>query len=528
VFFVVRIFFLIFLNQYLFFSGYSNSIYLRDYTAYFSKSKTVHVVEGSDLDSKGYYKKYVIYATQVTNINTTTETSGKVVDFKYTQQPNKGIIYPNNLNNCDGNTDNDQDVTVGETKFKLSTDAKGNITVESTWKKSTKCSSCDEKAEEILQQTLSKARQASGGKLTEKSIIVGKTKKDFGKLGSLDYADVDLKTFLKNLATMYNSLLDKAQVPTEVWQEGKTFSVKDGTSGVISGVIDESAETYKDIPAIIGIGLTMVSDPEKTYENLKSFATTLDWSKAKELGKSVAKGTVRYDDFSKGGNIALYATGRMTIVATKTVIAGATLLAKIKNTPEALKKKLDEVGDVLTAEGKFIDKLLEADYTKYLARKSAQNKMPKGRLDWKEASDYFKYNSPIARGNAFNKKAEQLFNVNELNLKVDGNNVRVDSYVPPRINSEGKLISEGKIISRKATDLEDIDIKTFEGYLKEMKKKYYPGAKIRSDVYPELDGKLLDGKQYLQIPESNKSFSQLQDYIKLANENDIEIIYLSE
>jgi hypothetical protein len=329
----------------LYFEGYFDDLNPKpwDYTKYLSKSKTVHVVEGSDPDSKGYYKKYVIYATQVTNINTTTETSGKVVDFKYTQQPNKGIIYPNNLNNCDGNTDNDQDVTVGETKFKLSTDAKGNITVESTWKKSTKCSSCDEKAEEILQQTLSKARQASGGKLTEKSIIVVKTKKDFGKLGNLDYADVDLKTFLKNLATMYNSLLDKAQVPTEVWQEGKTFSVRDGTSGVISGVLDGVGEQYKDIAELIGLGLNLVANPEQTATSFKSFIADLDLSKIGSLSKAIGQGVIGYDEgeFKKGGNYTYHATGKLGVGLSVLAMTGATgVMAIIKETPEQLRKSL--------------------------------------------------------------------------------------------------------------------------------------------------------------------------------------------
>jgi hypothetical protein len=41
-------------------------------------------------------------------------------------------------------------------------------------------------------------------------------------------------------------------------------------------------------------------------------------------------------------------------------------------------------------------------------------------------------------------------------------------------------------------------------------------------------GKVLEGKQYLQIPESNKSFSQINEYETLAKEKGIQIIYLAE
>ncbi|WP_160398738.1 contractile injection system protein, VgrG/Pvc8 family [Paenibacillus sp. MMS18-CY102] len=161
--------------------------------------------------------------------------------------------------------------------------------------------------------------------------------------------------------------------------------------------------------------------------------------------------------------------------------------------------------DLLSPDGKFIDPKLESDYQKYLARKSKEGKSPRDRLEWKEARDYWLNDSPMARGNAFNKKAvkEDWYPVNELHLS---NGKRLDSYDPIK----------GEIISRKATDLELIDISTFESYLKELKNKYPAGTVIRSNAYPELDGLPLTGKQILEIPESNKNFSQIQEYIDLA------------
>jgi len=126
----------------------------------------------------------------------------------------------------------------------------------------------------------------------------------------------------------------------------------------------------------------------------------------------------------------------------------------------------------------------------------------------------------MARGNAFNDKAKQWYNFNEIHLQ---NGKRLDAYVPP---SNGNL---GEIISRKATNLEEIEIATYEHYLKEMQSKYFAGIRIRSNKYPDLDGDLLQGKQILEIPSSNQNFSQIQEYIDLAkNKYNIEIRFRPE
>lgn len=129
----------------------------------------------------------------------------------------------------------------------------------------------------------------------------------------------------------------------------------------------------------------------------------------------------------------------------------------------------------------------------------------------------------MARGNEFNKKAwkENWYRYNEVTLE---NEKRLDSYTPPMNGVEGM------IVSRKATNLEEIELSSFEDYLKEIKAKYPIGAKINAPKYgDELKGKVLEGKHYLEIPESNKSFGKLQEYIDLAkNKYDIEIIFKAE
>ena len=178
--------------------------------------------------------------------------------------------------------------------------------------------------------------------------------------------------------------------------------------------------------------------------------------------------------------------------------------------------------DLLSPNGKFIDSKLESDYQKYLARKAKEGKPPRDRLEWKKARDYWLNDSPMARGNAFNKKSvvEEWYPCNEVHLS---NGKRLDSYDPIK----------GEIVSRKATDLADIELSTFESYLKEMKIKYEPGTIIRTDKYadfkPPIDGQPLKGKQILEIPASNKNFSEIQDYIDLAkNKYGIEIRFREE
>jgi hypothetical protein len=208
-------------------------------------------------------------------------------------------------------------------------------------------------------------------------------------------------------------------------------------------------------------------------------------------------------------------------------IASEDIAKILKETDEAVRlRKFKEVGkitDDILANGKFIDNVLETDYQKYLARKAKESKAPKDRLEWKEARDYWLYDSPMARGNAFNDKAlqSQWYDYNEVTLQ---NGKRLDSYTPP---SNGQA---GQIVSRKATSLEDIELSTFESYLKELKTKYPIGEPINAPKFGnDLKGKVLEGQHILEIPESNRNFGQIQEYIDLAkNKYNIEIKFRPE
>ena len=196
-------------------------------------------------------------------------------------------------------------------------------------------------------------------------------------------------------------------------------------------------------------------------------------------------------------------------------------MAKIMDKLSEETQSFDYKEDLLNDEGIFISQFLEDNYQKYVARKNRQNKKDgknkpiRDRLDWKEARDYWLNDSPMARGNAFNKKAGRKYPYNEIYLS---NGKRLDSYNPRK----------GEIVSRKATDLDMIELETFEKYLKEMDKKYSVGTVIRSNKYKRIDGEKLQGRHILEIPKTNESLDNIQEYKDIANKYNIELRFTEE
>lgn len=176
-------------------------------------------------------------------------------------------------------------------------------------------------------------------------------------------------------------------------------------------------------------------------------------------------------------------------------------------------KQVKAATQLVGENGRFTDPALEDRYQQYVKRKQATSSPVRDRADWKVESDFWTKESPVARGNEFNRKAvkEQWYDYNEVHLK-NGN--RLDSY---------STQNGGEIVSRKATNLGEIDQSTFEGYLDELNEKYKRGTEIRSNKYPELDGKKLEGTKYLEVPESNRLVPDIDKLIKLARKRGIEI-----
>ena len=195
---------------------------------------------------------------------------------------------------------------------------------------------------------------------------------------------------------------------------------------------------------------------------------------------------------------------------------------------EDLKEKIDDKvnngaiegsldTNLLNDMGKFTDDTLENNYQAYVNRKIKTGQTPKDRLKWKEASDYWTKESPVARGNNFNKTVREadIYDYHEVYLE---NGKRLDSYDP----------DTGEIISRKATDLDKITEETYRGYLSEFSKKYSEGTKIRSNAYPELDGQELKGQYILEIPASNANISNIDYYKQIAAEYDVILRFREE
>ncbi len=251
------------------------------------------------------------------------------------------------VSNADGSRT--KSIRIDENKFEL-TDKDGNITVKGTWKIFAQCPTCQTVAEAALQAALTKARAKNGGKLTEATKVVEKVDKTYGTAGVVSYSDMKLGDILKNLSKTYNSLVEKAKVPEEAWQPGKAFFVRDGT-GVISGAIDQGLEELRDIPDMIGMGLSLVSDPSGAYDQLSAFAQQMDWQKAKTMAREVVRGAVFADEFEKGGIYALHGTGRAGVVVAKAGLTGGGTLLLVRKMGvdllAALSKLRQEVQDVL-------------------------------------------------------------------------------------------------------------------------------------------------------------------------------------
>ena len=105
-------------------------------------------------------------------------------------------------------------------------------------------------------------------------------------------------------------------------------------------------------------------------------------------------------------------------------------------------------------------------------------------------------------GNNFNKESRPRYPYNEVELEaqeVGGKKYVVDSYAPNK-----------EIVSRKFTQLSEVQEKTAKSYLNEFTKEYSSGSKISNGTFNPnaLKGGRLKGELILEIPVQNKPISQ--------------------
>lgn len=250
---------------------------------------------------------------------------------------------------------------------------------------------------------------------------------------------------------------------------------------------------------------------------LESVGTAADIGKtANKIGNGLdaANDATKGIDYLKDAENAVSAA-KDGMNAAEAANKAAGCAGKADEAAAAIKSGLDV--NLLDDMGKFADDTLENNYQAYVNRKINKGQTPKDRLEWKEASDYWTKESPVARGNNFNKTVREadIYDYHEVYLE---NGKRLDSYDP----------DAGEIISRKATDLDKITEETYRGYLSEFSQKYSEGTKIRSNAYPELDGQELKGQYILEIPASNADISNIDYYKQIAAEYDVILRFMEE
>ncbi|RAJ87608.1 intein/intein [Chitinophaga dinghuensis] len=184
---------------------------------------------------------------------------------------------------------------------------------------------------------------------------------------------------------------------------------------------------------------------------------------------------------------------------------------------------MDRLNRLLDKDLKFKDGDIQKRYDAYLKAKRGQKKPPRSPSEWLEASEYMQDLGPTARGNKFNQKARENIWDAYVEIRVEGGKY-VDGYTPP---IAGK---EGRIVSRKAIDLDDYGLDDFEAHLIEMETKYKPGTKITSvKEKADFPDNVLEGQMYLEIPDTNRSFPGIKAFEDLAwNKYKIKISYRPE
>lgn len=64
--------------------------------------------------------------------------------------------------------------------------------------------------------------------------------------------------------------------------------------------------------------------------------------------------------------------------------------------------------------------------------------------------------------------------------------------------------------------------------MSEFSEKYSEGTKIRSNAYPELDGKELVGQYIFEIPASNANLSNIEHFKEIASEYNVILRFTKE
>ncbi len=304
--------------------------------------------------------------------------------------------------------------------------------------------------------------------------------------------------------------------------------------GATDGVIDEIVGIPMAIKGVYGI-----TTDEKQQEAFKELFTQEGLNTLLDGLKKEAEDVI--NDPEKGQHF-----GSKTVVAVAATVLGVGIISKSGKISTVLKQTTDKLKNFANPKAtKLLQDLkvstrnvaneiglnkwlknVDEDLVEDVLVKASEEAIDKGKkLTFKQLRAFWK------RGNDFNEKVKKLgvYDANEIWLthptrvyhkghKFAGKprRFRLDSW---------DNLGDGKIVSRKATTLSEIKPSTFENYLKEIEFKYPEGSKIANS---EIGDKLY-GKKFLEIPESNKTFKNIEEYKKLAKEKyNVEIIFQPE
>jgi len=253
-------------------------------------------------------------------------------------------------------------------------------------------------------------------------------------------------------------------------------------------------------------GLAFVAVESALDEGIKN-----GWDR-KCMWQAVVKGV---SDLTPSDLLLMAVTGPLLKIAGKIISPiGRRLFPEIANASKRVAQKVYKLW-----KGKGLNAEEEANYQNYLKRKQSEGKPARNREDWAAASQRMK-SGPTQRGIDFNKARKPAYVSNEVTLE---NGKKLDSYNPPAGNQPGE------IVSRKAVDFDSKSESDLRGYLNELETKYPPGSKINKTTAERLDlPERIEGKQYLEVPDTNKNSINAARFEEIAAERGITIRYAPE
>lgn len=379
-----------------------------------------------------------------------------------------------------------------------------------------------------------------------------------------DFESIETEqSFYKKFITGYQKIIGKAvasyvegiqatqKIGKNIWSEGtvnhstwysKSNEHKEWPEFVqfhplVGGVTDGTIDEIVGIPVAIKGVYEIATDPEK-QKALKGMFTKKGLGDLMDGLAKEAKDIA--NDPEKGQHF-----GGQTAVSVISMMSGAGLITKtgkIGKITEAVTEGIGEIADPKAL--RLLDEIKKANraipqekLAKEILEEVGQDafneaadeltdiavKKAKKALSWDEIKEFFK------RGNDYNAKVKfkepAKYPFHEVTIEhptlkyPDGSSkrFRLDSY------EEGL-----QIVSRKATDFDNIQPSTFENYCRELTNKYVEGAKITAPKYPVLNGKTLKGSFKLEVPKTNELSKSLEQFKEIAKKYKVGIVFEPE